>query len=247
MIDEILYFTAVKRFLPLFIPLVILGFVQGRAQTDVQQNISNVLRAESSFYGSDSTSVAIKTFDMDGDHFYVIYRSDEKLMYVISDKRDIILKQEGMNPRFSFADFNADGYNDIIIDYNLALDSVKAALLYDAKNKNFREVKGLKDFPMARKVPGEDLYYSYRTSGCAGFEWVSQLFYIRKNKARSIATMTANQCPGSSTAHGIFIRKDRTRRIEPHDSQPLEVIDNYPQGKWGFLEDYWQKNGKRFR
>jgi hypothetical protein len=206
-----------------------------------------VLRTRGTAFGPYAISVSYDTATIYHDKYYAIYRSDEELLYVVSGKREIILKQRGMSPNIVFIDFNEDGFKDIVVTYKSDAPDAKALLLFDYKSENFKLVNGFDAFAEPVLITGTSLYYSYAPAGCASFDWNSDLFYVKDYKAIKTGSMSVNQCPNSEAENGIYIRKLKEGQMELEEKIPLTVFAKYPDGKWGFLTDYWSKNHKKFK
>lgn len=206
-----------------------------------------VLRTRGTAFGPNAVSISYDTATIFNEKYYAIYRSDEELLYIVSATREIILKQRGMGPDLLFVDFNDDGFKDIVVTFKSDAPDVKALLLFDYKEKNFRPVVGFDVYAEPVLITGTNLYYSYSPAGCANFDWNSDLFYIKDYKAIKTGNMNVNQCPNSEAENGIYIRKLKEGKMELEDKIPLTVFANYPDGKWGFLTDYWNKNYKKFK
>jgi hypothetical protein len=207
----------------------------------------NILRTRGKMFGPNMVSVSFDTATVYHDKYYAIYRSDEELLYVVSAKREIILKQAGMGENLLFVDFNDDGFKDIVVTFKSDAPDVKALLLFDHNTETFKPVAGFDTYPEPVLIDGTNLYYSYAPGGCAGFDWISDLFYIKDYEAIKTGSMTTNQCPDSEPENGIYIRKLREGQMEQIDKIPVTVFADYPDGKWGFLNSYWNKNYKKFK
>ena len=217
------------------------------AQKGLVSGDYGVLRTRGSVFGPDTVVISYDSATIYHDKYYAIYRSDEQMMYVVSNTRQVILKQPGLGSNFLFADFNDDGMKDLVVNYKSDVPDAKALLLFDYKTQNFRLVEDFDQYPEPVLVTGTPFYYSYTRTGCADFDWRSELFYIKDYRAYKTGYMVVNQCPNSQDANGIYI----TRLIhgEPQllEKLPVSEFNKYPEGKWGFLSAYWEKNHKKFR
>lgn len=150
------------------------------------------------------------------------------------------------SPSQQFVDFNGDGYKDILIDYMTNIPGISDLLLYDKGIKSFKKVVDFQDFPAAKRIGDTDYYYSYHRSGCADLDWDSDLFYIKDDQTIGIGNISGRQCGDTGLKDGIYIFKTVADVKTQIDHLPINTIKEYKDFKWGFIEQYWKKNYKRF-
>lgn len=250
MINKLIsYLVAMK---PLFCIMLILiavsvQVVPAHAQKGLVGGDYGVLRTRGSVFGPDTTIISFDSATIYNDKYYAIYRSDEQMMYVVSNSRQVILKQPGLGSDFLFVDFNDDGMKDIVVNYKSDVPDAKALLLFDYKTENFRLVTNFDQYPEPVPITGTPFYYSYSRTGCADFDWRSELFYIKDYEAFKSGYMVVNQCPNSQEANGIYITRLIHGEAQLLETLPVSEFNKYPEGKWDFLQSYWTKNYKKFR
>lgn len=165
---------------------------------------------------------------------FTIVNSDEKLIYEHED-----------NPAaFEFSDFNGDGFSDILLDYLTNVPGIKELLIFNPKKNGFEKIEDFPNFPSAIKIKGTDFYYSYHRSGCADSNWDSDLFKIIDNKAIRFGNINGIGC-GIDEANGIYINKVNDQKLEQIKFIPRE--EGYWDGKWEFIEKYWNENYNKFK
>lgn len=221
--------------------------ISAHAQKGLVSGDYGVLRTRGSVFGPDTVVIAYDSATIYNDKYYAIYRSDEQMMYIVSNTRQVILKQPGLGSDFLFTDFNDDGMKDIVINYKSDVPDAKTLLLFDYKQENFRLVEDFDLYPEPVPIPGTPFYYSYSRTGCADFDWRSELFYIKDYKAYKSGYIVVNQCPNSQDANGIYITRLVHGEAQLLEKLPVTEFNKYPEGKWDFLSQYWTKNNKKFK
>lgn len=155
---------------------------------------------------------------------------------------EIILEVAELSPLFDFDDFNGDGFEDIRIHYNSNVPSVQDLLLFDKGKRNFVLVENFQDVPAPKAIGKTGYYYSYHRSGCADMSWDSDLFSLDNNKLLVLGNISVD-CDIDT----VFINKVRAGKRIAFRSKPLDVLKDFEEYKWGFIEDYWTKNYKAFK
>jgi hypothetical protein len=232
----------------LFLCILIVGAdVSLYAQKGLVSGDYGVLRTRGSVFGPDTVVISYDSATIYHDKYYAIYRSDEQMMYIVSNTRQVILKQPGLGSDFLFVDFNDDGMKDIVVNYKSDVPDAKALLLFDYKQETFRLVEDFDQYPEPVPIQGTPFYYSYSRTGCADFDWRSELFYIKDYKAYKSGYIVVNQCPNSQDANGVYISRLIHGEAQLLEKLPVSEFNKYPEGKWDFLSQYWTKNNKKFK
>lgn len=168
------------------------------------------------------------------------------ISYVANAKRDTILKLSEGVFNVAFEDFNGDGHKDIRVTYITNVPGIQDLLLFDANKNMFQLVEGFSEFPNSNPVKGSKYYYSYHRSGCSDLNWDSDLFYIKSYKAIRIGNIAGYECNDREVKDGIYIYKIRGESETLVKKMPIKTIYDYEEHKWGFIEEYWRKNYKKF-
>ncbi|WP_259017122.1 hypothetical protein [Emticicia fluvialis] len=163
-----------------------------------------------------------------------------------NEKGHTIYQDSVYSPKQDFLDFNGDGYKDILIDYMTNTPGIQDFLLYDITNKTYKKVIYFQRFPSAQRIGNTKYYYSYHRSGCADYNWDSDLFYIKNYEAVRIGNISGRECNDASIKDGIYINKLINEEKIEIQKLPIGIIKEYKDYKWGFIAQYWRKNYKKF-
>lgn len=164
-------------------------------------------------------------------------------LVILNEKLDTIYKHNDFIDEYKIIDFNEDGYQDIELDYLSHVPGIIDVLLFDKKKNKFFIIDNLQDFPGPQKINQSDYFYSYHRSGCADYNWDSDLFYISNYKCFKIGNISGRGC-GYEKRNGIFINK-----IENEKEVEINWIkrdSGYYNDKWKFIEKYWTTNYLKF-
>ena len=168
----------------------------------------------------------------------------EYKFFALKSSNGQILYQNDNNPsEFIFTDFNEDGFSDIELHFMTNVPNVNEILIFNPELKSFTEIENFSSFPASVKIKETNLYYSYQRSGCADYNWESDLFYLQENKAITIGNIQAIECENESN-RGIYFYKVSGEEMEQLEYIPIEK-KNF-EDKWEFLENYWTENYKKF-
>ena len=163
--------------------------------------------------------------------------------YLTTEGGKVLLQSEGGCFSWKFSDFNGDGFNDILLDFVTNTPDERDLYLYVVASHQFVPVKNFFDFPAAERIPGTHYYYSYHHSGCADFDWDSDLFYLRDFQAIRLGNISGVGCPADDREKpAIYIHKIRNTNEYLVKKFPIAVIERYQKNKWGFIEQYWKKH-----
>lgn len=176
-----------------------------------------------------------------------------KAMYTFSDEfviikgeSDTIYRDSVTGPFMQFRDFDGDGNDDIFISY-MGNNMTEDLFLYDAQSKAFRKVDGFIEFPEYTQIGKTKYHYYYHRSGCADYDWTSDLFYIQNYKTFKIGTIYGNGCDyEENTELGIHIYKVKGETTKQIEKINIDTINTYQDYKWGFIKEYWTKNYTKF-
>ena len=175
------------------------------------------------------------------------YCDKNDFFFVLNSSGDTLFRQEELLSNFKFVDFDLDGHNDIFINWFSGAPDTKTLLLYDTIRNNFRLITNFEDYPAPKRLLNTNLYYSYSKSGCGDLNWTSELFKIEKFAVKKLGYIYAYGCDKNKDFSGINIHKVSIDNKEVLvDKRPIEILENYKDYKWGFIEKYWTNNYKKF-
>lgn len=164
-------------------------------------------------------------------------------LIILNEKFDTIYKHNDFIDEYKIIDFNGDGYQDIELDYISNIPGIIDVLIFDKKKKFFFIIDNLQDFPSPQKINKTNYFYSYHRSGCADYNWDSDLFYISNYKCFKIGNISGRGC-GYEERNGIFINKIvNEKEVEINW---IKRDSGYYNDKWEFIEKYWTKNYLKF-
>jgi hypothetical protein len=172
---------------------------------------------------------------IDGKIYTAICQNQEKISIFNSQNENIFTKNIDCT-FMKFEDFNKDGYKDLTINTT----TTENLVMYNPKTKKFNFIEDFLNFPNAAHIDKTNKYYSYHHSGCADMLWDSDLFYIKDNKAILLGNIHGDEC-GLNT---ILITKNNKQK----DTKTIttEILEKYKNGKFGFIDSYWEKHYKEF-
>jgi len=173
--------------------------------------------------------------------FEAYLKRPENLTIKTSDGK-IIYIHKGNPADFEFIDFNGDSFKDIILSYpsNYLFQEL---LLFNPKSNSFEFIKSFSKYPSSKRIGKTNFYYSYHGNGCAQNDWESNLYQLKdtiileKGKIKGLGCL-------ENDSNGIYIY-----RINNGNDRLLRYIkrnEGYWNGKWEFMDKYWNKNYKRF-
>ncbi|NHN24851.1 hypothetical protein FIA58_004095 [Flavobacterium jejuense] len=160
-----------------------------------------------------------------------------------SSKGDVLYKNDNNPSDYKFIDFNEDGFLDIQLHFMTNVPGVNEILIFNPKSKSFIEIENFSNFPSTIKIKATDFYYSYERNGCADNNWNSDLFKIIDNKAIRFGNIEGIGCEGFKKT-GIYINKVNIDEITKIKFIARE--EGYWDGKWDFIEKYWNENYNKF-
>jgi hypothetical protein len=163
---------------------------------------------------------------------------------IIDLSQSVILHLSNQYFDFTFQDFNNDGCSDILLEWEGNVPERYSLFLYKTKNRRFEEVLNFSNFPAPKFIKGTKYLYSYRRAGCADESWASDLFFIQNNSTVRVGDIKGDGC---GTKKGIYISKVHQAKEFLLNTLPLGTIQKYKDNKFGFINQYWNKNWKIFR
>jgi len=185
------------------------------------------------------------TTEILGVTYFAYYLNTENFI-IVNQYNDTVFADSELYPAFEFEDFDQDGFDDIIVHYNLNTPSVQDLILFDVTSKTFRKVKDFSSYPEPIKIRNTNYYYSYHKSGCADMNWDSDLFYIKDFKTFRIGNISGRQCNDRDVKNGIYIHKVQGDIETIYTTLPVEILGKYKDYKWGFIKEYWTLNYTKF-
>ncbi len=193
----------------------------------------------------DSTILNVSSAAIGNMQYTALYKSDNYL-YIIDSTGNIIFKQKDFHPNFEFKDIDSDGNKDLVISHMTNVPGVQDLLLFDKKNQIFVPVQNFSKFPDHKPIKGTKYFYSYHRSGCADMNWDSDLFFIENFRAKKIGNISGKGCDDENEKKSIniYIFSNDTKSLI--ETFPIDTIGKYENYKWGFINDYWTSNYKKF-
>lgn len=186
------------------------------------------------------------TLTVNNSKFTIKQFKEENLSFslvILNEKFDTIYKHNDLIDEYKIIDFNGDEYQDIELDYISNMPGIIDVLIFDKKKNKFLIVDNLQDFPSPQKINKTNYFYSYHRSGCADYNWDSDLFYISNYKCFKIGNISGRGC-GYEKRNGIFINKIvNEKEVEINW---IKRDSGYYEDKWKFIEEYWAKNYLKF-
>jgi hypothetical protein len=190
------------------------------------------------------------TAKVDGVFYKAIVNKDLSVSIVLQDGKTVChieskdLDFDGIE-QLEFTDFNGDGYKDLFIIHQSNVPDIRELLLYSKHLKRFVKVNRFSNYQDPKRIPNTTFYYSYHRSGCADFDWDSDLFTIVNFKIVKIGNISGRACEDDKNK-GIFVYRMGNHKKMFVKRFSIQEIGNYKDTKWGFIEDYWKKNYKKF-
>jgi hypothetical protein len=189
------------------------------------------------------------TFVVDKIAFKVLAcRTDTKnFAQIIKPRKDTITIND-VNGNIEIIKFDSDQFPDIVFSY-LGSNYTESLFLYDKATKAYKMVEGFEGVSDAKRLrTNPRYYYSYHRAGCADMNWVSNLFYIQNFKIYQIGKIYGQGCESENSKRLIEISKVVTlNKVFITETLPIDTIDTYEDYKWGFIENYWNKNFGKFK
>lgn len=204
-------------------------------------NFNRVIKSKNQY-----NEIKRDTFIVDNFKFILKQFKEENLDFsfvILNQKLDTIYKHNDFIDEYKIIDFNDDGYQDIELNYITHIPGIIDVLLFDIQKKEFSIISKLQDFPGPQKIEKSNYYYSYHGSGCADYNWDSDLFYISNNKCFKIGNISGRGC-GYEKRNGIFINKILNEKEV--EINCIKRDSGYYNDKWKFIENYWNKNYLKF-
>jgi hypothetical protein len=169
---------------------------------------------------------------------------NEMNLTILNSQKDTIYVHDTYATNgFNFEDFDNNGILDIRLEQITNVGGVSELIFYDKDKKIFKAVEDFSNYPNPIKVKNTKYWYSYHRSGCADINWGSELFKIENFKVIKIGEIEGIGCE-EEKENGIFIYKtkgDSRKRILSEKREP-----GYYADKWDYIENYWNKNFKKF-
>lgn len=138
---------------------------------------------------------------------------------------------------FQFIDKNEDGYADLLI----STGEEEHTYRFDRGRNTLIPPRPLDAFPNAKAIGNTDFLYSYKLLGCEAEKWESRLIKIEAGKVIEYGRIFGNGCETAV--------EDRTITITQADIDTIVLpytttLAAYPDGKMGFIEEYWIEHTK---
>lgn len=198
-----------------------------------------------------STPKIIDTLKIGKDLFTVIQDkpgTDSPMNLIILDSLGtMIYKHDGYGSNgFELEDFDQDGVLDIRIYQITNVGGISEIVMYDKSLKKFRPIVNFGNLNNPVRIKNTNYYYTYHRSGCADFNWGSELVKIENFEAKEVGVAIEGiGCEHDAPDTGIFVyqyKKDNKKLVYAEKRKP-----GFYDDKWDFIEDYWNKHYKEFK
>jgi hypothetical protein len=192
----------------------------------------------------DSTILLSDSATIDGTFYSAILKTNDTV-YIIDEQGNIDFKLPGYGYDLEFKDFDHDGFKDLVISHLGNVPGIIDLVKYDSESKSFHYVD-LTLYPDPQWIDRTKYYYSYHRSGCADYNWDSDLFYIEDYKIYRIGNIAGRDCGNDTEEKGIFIYRVENNISFYLEKKPVSILNDYQDYKWGFIRDYWTGNLGKF-
>ena len=173
-------------------------------------------------------------------------KGDIRVLFILREN-DTILKKIDYSPFGNkLLDFNNDKYTDILFILPGNTTEIYELFIFDSIAKSFQEIEDFDNYPEPLRVKNTIYYYSYHSSGCADFNWDSDLFLIKGFEIEKLANIHAIGCQNNTADQGIFVYKYESNNIKPFETINFLEINKFKDSKWGFIKEYWESNYQKF-
>lgn len=198
-----------------------------------------------------STPKIIDTLKIGKDLFTVIQDkpgTDSPMNLIILDSLGtMIYEHDGYGSNgFELEDFDQDGVLDIRIYQITNVGGISEIVMYDKSLKKFRPIVNFGNLNNPVRIKNTNYYYTYHSSGCADFNWGSELVKIENFEAKEVGVVIEGiGCEHDAPDTGIFVyqyKKDNKKLVYAEKRKP-----GFYDDKWDFIEDYWNKHYKEFK
>ncbi len=151
---------------------------------------------------------------------------------------------EGVNSGIDVVLYNPDEFPDILLTY-MGNNPWNDLYIFNSEIDDYVFIRGIVQFPQSIRLGSDNVYYSYHRSGCADLNWDSDLFTIENDSAVHLANIYGIGCSNEDGRIEISRIAERDSAIII-ETMKIDTIYSYEQYKWGFIEDYWSNNYRRF-
>ena len=195
----------------------------------------------------------VATAMVDGVSYKAILNGDNSLSIKNGTKTVLYIKRADLYVTFekfqqlNFADFNGDGYADLIIEYKSTVPGRCDLVIYNKGSKKFELVQQFTDYPEAHHIANTPFYYSYHVSGCAGLDWDSDLFKITDAKVVRTGNIAGKGCQNSGEKLGLFVHSIKGKSEHLLEELSLNAVSPYKFARYGFIAHYWMVNYGKFK
>jgi len=125
-------------------------------------------------------------------------------------------------------------------------------IFFDPATNKFKEIEDYVGFPNAvRQKTNSKYYHSYHRAGCAGMNWVSDLFRIQDFKIIQLGHIEGQGCDFQVKETPLVISIYNVTNSDEGNGKLVEqlfylkFIPDFGD-KWTFIQQYWNKNYAKF-
>ena len=209
---------------------------------------SDIVSAQQFIKKTDSCEYDMDTLVIGNESYYVFQNRQnsecEINLTIINQSNDTLYAHDGYATNgFEFEDFNGDGILDVRVHQMTNVGGISDLIMFDQESKRFKEVEYFDNYPSPTKIGNTEFYYSYHKSGCADFNWGSELFTIDDYQVIELGYIEGVGCDDEEK-NGIFTYKVDSSIQTKMYSEYRE--SGYYADKWDFIKNYWTKNYWKF-
>jgi hypothetical protein len=189
--------------------------------------------------------INIATIDSDDDFIRLVATNKGKIIFEDKLYKNGLANAEVM-------DFNQDQNPDIQLTY-LGNNPTYFLYIYNSIENKFVNIKGFDKYPQPIKLKKDsNIYYSYHRAGCADMNWVSDLFKIENYEVIHLGHIYGQGCdyevkrnPQQIQIYKVLANNSEKKTL--FHTLPYKKVEAYKEDKWGFIDDYWNKNYSKFK
>lgn len=178
-----------------------------------------------------------------GNEYFAFSLDSDYSGCITNPKNDTLFKDQDLNSRPQFIDFDKDGITDVIFKSNIEneYDFIK----FDIKAKVFRKVEGFKNFPEPKRIAKSKYWFSYHRGGCADQCWESDLFYIDNFQTIRIGNISKYYVDENGNLDFTIskVEKDKLIILERLSEQ---AVTEWEKNKFEAIEKFWKDNFEKF-
>lgn len=173
---------------------------------------------------------------------FITYSEDESVKQITTLNSDTIIGWKPGIRNIEFLDFNNDNYTDLKVNYFANVPGVVDIYLFNRETYEFIKLEKF-NYCHPQNLEKTKYYFSQGKTGCAGYNWESELFIISNFSAQTIAYVYVNNCPDDKEK-GIYTYFVKNGMKIPKDTLPVSYLDKFENSELTYAEEFWKENYK---